>query len=301
MRVLVTGAAGLLGREVVAQLAAGGWQVRAYDRKPLAPEDAGAGGAGRADEFRCGDLLDPGQAAQAVAGMDAVVHAAALPSPALGTEQEVFTVNVEVAQRVLSAAGHAGVRRIVYVSSLSALGLAWSSRYRPPREIPVTEEHPFVGEDVYGLSKHLGEVVAQTVARRDDATVVSLRFPFLGTGERLTRFLRQVHEDPGGFCRGELWGWLDTRDAARAVEAALNRPLTGYHTVNITAPDTSSLLPSRELLRRYHPTLAAERAPEGFGTLFSTRRAEELLDFAARYSWRNDGQGTAGDGLYFPT
>ena len=278
MRVLVTGAAGLLGREVVAVLARGGWRVRAHDRRILPSE---------ADEFLCGDLLDAEQAARAVAGMDAVVHAAALPSPSQGSEQEVFTVNVEAAHRVLSAAGHAGVRRIVHVSSLSALGLAWSSRYRAPREIPITEQHPFVGEDVYGLSKHLGEVVAQTVARRDGATVVSLRFPFLGTGERLQQLLRHVHENPGGFCRGELWGWLDTRDAARAVEAALNRPLTGYQTVNVTALDTSSLLPSRELVHRYHPTLPAELAPEGFGTLFSLRLAEELLGFTARYGWRD--------------
>ena len=282
MRVLVTGAVGLLGREVVTQLAAGGWSVRAHDRTPLPP-----GLPAAADEFHCGDLLDPDQAAKAVEGMDAVVHAAALPSPSLGTEQEVFTVNVEAAQRVLSAAGHAGVRRIVNVSSLSALGLTWSAHYRPPLELPVTEQHPFVGENVYGLSKYLGEVVAETIARRDEATVVSLRFPFLGTGPRLQRLLELVSEDPGGTSSTELWAWLDTRDAARAVQAALEQPLTGYQVFNITAPDTTSLLPSRELVRRYHPTLPAEQAPEGFGTLFSTRRAEESLGFAARYSWRD--------------
>jgi nucleoside-diphosphate-sugar epimerase len=136
-------------------------------------------------------------------------------------------LNVMSAYQVLDAAGRAGVPRIVYISSLSALGFAFAEHAVSPERIPVTEEHPVVAEDVYGLSKHLGEGIANSVALRTGSTVVSLRFPFLGHGARLRRHLDLIHADPG-IERGGMWGWLDTRDAARAVEAALTRPLTGH-------------------------------------------------------------------------
>ncbi|WP_042394481.1 NAD-dependent epimerase/dehydratase family protein [Streptacidiphilus carbonis] len=282
MRVLVTGAGGTLGSEVVAHLTALGWSVRAHDRTP--PQEAAPGPAAAA-ETACGELLDPGHARTVVSGMDAVVHAAALPSPGAGTEQEVFSNNVMAAYQVLGAAGRAGVPRIVYVSSLSALGMAWSVQDRSPTEIPVTEAHPCLAEDVYGLSKRLGELIAETVSRRWGSTVVSLRFPFLGSGDRLRAHLRHVQADPGRD-RGALWSWLDTRDAARGIAAALTRPLTGHHLINLVAPDTTATRPTRELLARYHPSAPLDHAPDGFGTPYATGPATRLLGFTTIHGWR---------------
>jgi len=291
VRVLVTGAAGTLGREVVAHLATLGWAVRADDRVPLDPATA--------DEVSTGDLLDPEHARALVAGMSAVVHVAAIPSPIPGAEQEIFTNNVLSAYQVLDAAGRAGVPRIVYVSSLSALGFAYSQRGASPERVPVTEAHPFAAEDVYGLSKHLGERIARTVALHSGSTVVSLRFPFLGHGERLRKHLAFVHADPGAD-RGGLWSWLDTRDAARAVQAALTRELTGHQLVDVVAPDTTSLLPTAELLRRYHPSSVLTEPVNGFDTPFRTTRSRELLGFTPIHGWRDlaagaDAAGTAAD------
>jgi nucleoside-diphosphate-sugar epimerase len=278
VKVLVTGAAGTLGREVVAHLSSLGWSVRADDRMPLDP--------GPADEVGTGDLLDPEHARAIVAGMSAVVHVAAIPAPLRGAEQEIFTNNVLSAFQVLDAAGRAGVPRIVYVSSLSALGFAYSERGASPQRVPVTEEHPFVAEDVYGLSKYLGEGIATSVALKSGSTVVSLRFPFLGHGRRLRAHLANVHADPARDRRG-LWSWLDTRDAARAVEAALTRPLTGHHLVDVVAPDTTSLVPTAELLRRYHPDTVLAEPIEGFSTPFSTVRSREVLGFTPIHGWRD--------------
>jgi nucleoside-diphosphate-sugar epimerase len=276
MKILVTGAAGMLGGAVVAHLRSLGWTVRAHDLSPLDPAQA--------DEVVTGDLRDPELAHQLVDGMAAVVHAAAIPSPR-PDEQAVFTNNVMSAYQVLDAAGRAGVQRIVYVSSLSVLGFAYSFHRSSPEFAPVTETHPYVSEDVYGLSKHIGERIAITTSLRWGATVVSLRFPFLGSGERLRRHLDHVRESPGDD-RG-LWAWLDTRDAARAIEAALTRPLTGHHLINVVAPDTTALESTAELLRRYHPSSALAEPLEGFATPFSTQRSRELLGFTAAYSWRS--------------
>lgn len=286
MKVLVTGAAGTLGREVVAHLTTLGWSVRADDRMPLDP--------GPADEVGTGDLLDPEHARAIVAGMSAVVHVAAIPAPLRGAEQEIFTNNVMSAYQVLDAAGRAGVPRIVYVSSLSALGFAYSDHGASPQQVPVTEEHPFVAEDVYGLSKHLGERIAQSVALASGSTVVSLRFPFLGHGERLRHHLANVRADPGHDRRG-LWGWLDTRDAARAVEAAITSPLTGHELFNVVAPDTTSVVPTAELLHKYHPDSVLTEPVEGCRTPFSTVRSRELLGFTPIHAWRGNpaGEGAA--------
>ena len=279
MKVLVTGAAGTLGREVVAHLSANGQSVRADDRVPLDPASAA--------EVSSGDLLSPEHARAIVAGTSAVVHIAAIPSPMPGRSQEVFSNNVLSAYQVLTAAGDAGVPRIVYVSSLSALGFAYAKREASPEQVPVTEAHPFVAEDVYGLSKYLGEGIAQTTALKSGSTVVSLRFPFLGHGARLKGHLGWVDEDPGRD-RGGLWGWLDTRDAARAIEAALTRELTGHQLIQVVAPDTTSSIPTEELLRRYHPNSVLTRPVSGFETVFSTERSRELLGFTAIHGWRED-------------
>jgi nucleoside-diphosphate-sugar epimerase len=278
VKVLVTGAGGTLGALVTAQLIAAGRQVRAHDRVPL--------GNCRASEAIVGDLGDRDHVAELVEGVDAVVHAAANPSPLGDTEERIFANNVDSAYHVLDAAGRAKVGRIVYISSASALGLAWSKRGAAPVSVPVTEEHPYLGDDVYGLTKQIGEAVAATTSRRWDVATVALRFPFLGSGERLQRHLRPIREDPG-VDRGGLWGWLDTRDAARAVLAALSVPLSGYHLVNVTAPDTSSAMPTRELLARYHPDTVVERELGEFETLFSIDRSRELLGFTAKHGWRN--------------
>jgi nucleoside-diphosphate-sugar epimerase len=176
MKILVTGAAGALGSAVVAHLTSLGWSVRAHDLVPITDSTA--------SEVVTGDLRDPGQVLPLVDGMAGVVHAAAIPSPR-PDEQAVFTNNVLSAYQVLDASGRAGVPRIVYISSLSALGFAFSEHHASPESVPVTEDHPFVAEDVYGLSKYVGEQIARTTALRWGTTVVSLRFPFLGSGERL--------------------------------------------------------------------------------------------------------------------
>lgn len=277
MKVLVTGAGGTLGEYVVEQLAAEGWSVRAHDRaRP---------GTSAADDVVTGELLDRAQVETVVTGVDAVVHAAAIPSPLGGTEDEVFRNNVDSVYNVLYAAGQAGVRRIVNISSASAVGLAWSKRGLSPVSVPVTEEHPYVGEDVYGLSKQIGELVADTASRRWDCSVVSLRFPFIGTGERQRVHFEPIHADPG-VDRAGLWAWLDTRDAARAVGAALTANTVGHQVINVAAPDTVSLLPTRELLRRYHPETRIDRELGEFETLFDLRRAGELLDFTPEHGWR---------------
>lgn len=266
MKVLVTGAKGTLGTEVVAHLRGLGHDVRAHDRDQ-------------------GDLRDQDVVASVLSGMDAVVHSAAIPEPVSHPPHETFGNNVETTFHVLNLAGAAGIRRVVSISSASAFGFAWSALGAAPAKVPVTDGHPYVGDDVYGLSKQVGELMAATASRAWDMTVVSLRFPFIGAGSRLTRHLGPIHADPS-VDRNGLWAWIHTADAARAVAAALVAEVSGAPVLTVTATDTTALAQSEDLVRRFLPASVVTRALTGFETLFDVGGAYDLLGFRPEHGWR---------------
>ena len=285
--VLVTGAAGGIGRFVVAELVRAGLTVLAADRVEWDAPGCGA--------RLTGDLRDPafvtecftGPAAAAVGGVTAVVHMGAIPAPGIVREHETLLFNAGPAYLVHTEAGRHGVRRIVASSSFSAVGLAWADRDQSPHYVPVDERHPRLTVDSYGLSMSITEEIAAFTTRRFAVSTVCLRFPFVGTGERLRHRLDEVHRDPAGN-RRELWAWVDTRDVARAVHAALTVDLEGHHVLNIAAPDTTALEPTRELLARHHPDTVVRGELGNHEGLIDTRLADELLGFTPKYGWRHD-------------
>jgi nucleoside-diphosphate-sugar epimerase len=109
VKVLVTGASGLLGRAVAAEILAAGHEVRTFQRRA-----SGLPGAGDC----LGSLTEPADVAQAVAGQDAIVHLAAKVSLA-GDPAEFDRVNVGGTRALVDAATDSGVGSLVYVSSPS--------------------------------------------------------------------------------------------------------------------------------------------------------------------------------------
>lgn len=121
-RVLVTGAAGFLGRHLVAQLARQGRMVRAFDLAfdpPLDPLEAPAHPG--AVEPRIGSVTNPDDVAAAVQGMDGVIHAAAIAHLWRRDPADFERVNVMGTRRLMEAARAAGLRCAVHVSSCVSL------------------------------------------------------------------------------------------------------------------------------------------------------------------------------------
>lgn len=283
--VLVTGAAGGIGRVVVPALAEAGYRVVATDRAPF--------DAPSADVALVGDSRDPAfveSALRAGGGpgtplVDGVVHLAAIASPGQVPDDETFTQNVQGAFCVLDGAGRAGVRVAVAASSFSAYGYPWAGRHLSPAYVPIDEAQEPVAVDAYALSKLAGEQVGAYVTRRYGMSATLLRLPFVGTGDRLREAVYRAHRDPGA-SRQDLWTWLDTRDAAGVVRAVLGSGVAGHHVVNVAAPDTTSDLPTAELLARYHPGSRVARPLEGFASVIDTTAARELFGFEPVHSWR---------------
>jgi nucleoside-diphosphate-sugar epimerase len=271
-RTLVTGAAGMLGRAVLDVLAARGIPATA-----LVLDDPGDLSA---DRVVTGDAGDPEVVRRALAGVDAVIHLAAIPAPTLGTPMEVFGGNTRATFAVLTEAGHAGVRRAVIASSMSVLGLAWAPRPLSPAYLPVDEQLPLQVADPYALSKQTDEATAAMAWLRYGLSVTALRLPFLGGDDRLTQRLKEHTEAPE---RGaaELWSYLHTADAATACLLALTAPPPGAHTVFVVAPQTLAPYPTEELLDRFHPGVPRRTRFPGRAVPVALDAGRRLLGFTA--------------------
>ncbi|MFI6297178.1 NAD-dependent epimerase/dehydratase family protein [Nonomuraea sp. NPDC050790] len=274
-RVLVTGVSGSLGRATA--------DLLAHRRIPVTGLDLRHPGGTAVDRMVVGSAGDAGAVRQALAGVDAVIHLAALPAPVLGTPEEVFCGNTRATFVVLEEAGIAGVRRAAIASSMSALGLAWADRPLHPAYVPVDERIPLQVEDPYGLSKEVDELTAAMMTRRHGMATVALRFPRLGGPEdKLRRTAGEWALDPGAGAK-ELWSYLDVRDAARAAWLAISRPVRGHHVVTVAAPNTLATRPTEELLDTFHPETERRAELAGRAAPVDLDAAERLLGFKAEH------------------
>jgi dihydroflavonol-4-reductase len=220
---LVTGGTGFVGANVARELVAAGETVRVLarpggDRRAL---------DGVAVEFVEGDLLDPASLRRAVRGVRTVYHVAAdyrlwAPDPSV-----LYRTNVDGTRAVLEAAGEAGVGRIVYTSSVGALGIPKDGR-------PGTEDTPVSLADMVGdykRSKFLGEQVALELARRGLPVVVVNPSAPVGPWDVKPTPTGQMIVD---FMRGRMIATVDTglnvvhvRDVARGHLLAAERGKPG--------------------------------------------------------------------------
>lgn len=145
MRTLVTGGAGFIGSHLVDLLVEGGHEVGVLVRPG---EQAGELPRGKVRMFE-GEVHDAGAVRAAAAGADVVYHLAARTDLA-GSSLEDYDVNARGTELVLAAARNAQCRRIVFFSSMLAVGLTG-------RKDPIDEQSTDESPSWYGRSKRLGE------------------------------------------------------------------------------------------------------------------------------------------------
>ncbi|MGJ6963736.1 NAD-dependent epimerase/dehydratase family protein [Streptosporangium sp. G11] len=311
-RVLVTGAAGHVGRAVLDLLARENVAVTALVLPPGGASGAGSpgdgargggssGGAGGtggtggappddhvidelpADRVVVGDARDPAAVAEAMKGADGVIHLAALPSPRLGTPEDVFTGNARATFVVLEEAGRRGVRNAVIASSYAIGGLPFAVRPMSPPYLPVDVATPLRITDPYALSKQADEATAAMMALRHRMTTVALRLPYVGdAAHRLPAMAARYARTPE-VGAADMWSYLDIRDAARALLLSLSVAVPGSHVLYVAAPETLTSLPTERLLDLYHPEVPRRRRFPGRTVPIDLEPASALLGFTARH------------------
>lgn len=278
MRIAVTGSSGKLGSVVVRELRDHGHEVIGLDI-------AGERGPG----FVQVDLTDYGQVIDALTsvgdrhdGFDAIAHLAAIPAPGIRSDVATFHNNMVVTFNVLWAAVRSGIRRIAYASSETVLGLPFDV---PPPYVPVDEEYPPRPESVYSLVKVLEERMATELVRwYPDLSISALRFSNVMWPDDYAEF-PSFDADPRAR-KWNLWGYIDARDGAQAVERALDAAIPGFEAYVIAAADTVMSRSNDELLAEVFPDVLRHASVGEHTTLLGIDKARRMLGYEPRHTWR---------------
>jgi nucleoside-diphosphate-sugar epimerase len=283
MKIAVTGGSGKAGRAVVRDLLEHGHEVLNIDVVPSTDSRSPDSPA----PFLIADLTDFGQALEALSGgerlpgIEAVVHLAAIPSPVHATPDRVFRTNITSTHTVFAAAARLGLKRVVWASSETTLGLPFD---QPPDYAPIDERHELRPESSYALSKVLGEEMARQFHRWSQIPFVGLRFSNVMERADYERF-PSYWDDPQ-LRKWNLWGYVDESHVAQSVRLALEADVAGAEAFIIAAADTVMKRPSRELMAEVFPGVPVADGVDEHGTLLGIDKARAMLGYSPDFTWR---------------
>jgi UDP-glucose 4-epimerase len=215
LRVLVTGGSGFVGRHTVSRLQARGDDVRVVDL--VQTPDPGV-------ECLVGDLRDPDVVAEAVTGVDAIVHLAALTSvlQSVNDPHGVYETNVKATEYLLEGARTNNVGRFVFASTNAVVGNVGRTS--------IDEQSTLRPLTPYGATKAAAEMLMSAYSASYGITTVALRFTNIyGAGMQLkdsviARLMRAAMSNGGIEIYGDgeqLRDYLYVTDAAGAIELGL--------------------------------------------------------------------------------
>ncbi|GAA1995448.1 NAD-dependent epimerase/dehydratase family protein [Microbacterium ulmi] len=289
-RFLVTGGAGRLGRSVVQALAEAGHDVVSVDRVQA---------AGLPARQVVHDLRDAESTAELFAEHrpDAVVHLAGIAVPFSAPDDVTFQTNTSLSLAVLTAARETGVGAVLISSSPTVIGYGAPSGWEPTA-LPIDEEHPLAPWNAYALAKVAIEELVQSVVRADTPLRVGVFRPcyvvspeeWLGAATQQGHTIRERLDDPA-LAAVSLFNYIDARDAGDFVLAWLTQPDAAPNgsVFFVAAADSLVREPVGDALARHVPAtarLAASLPPTA--PVFSSAKAERLLGWRARRSWRTE-------------
>lgn len=292
--ILVTGAAGQLGRRVVQLLLDKGYDVKGTDVVDY--EDSPT-------PFVEADLCDAEAVTKLLEGAEAVIHMGAIPGPGgpdqramdpayfvrEGTPRTLFDNNVRSTFNILLGAQEKSIRRVVFSSS--AFGMCWSHDPRAfvPLYLPLDEEHPMMPFEPYGLTKQVGECIAGMVTRRSNTSVASLRFTNVVHPEQQMHFPlpAPTPDDPTTLV---MWAYADPRDVAEAHVSALDADFDGHEAFLLAQPTTRFREPTAELIKRnFGDKMEIRGRLEGNASVLNTQKARRMLGLKLDHGWHRSG------------
>ncbi|ESW89523.1 dehydratase [Mesorhizobium sp. LSJC269B00] len=289
-RIMFTGGSGKAGRHVVQYLVEQGCQVLNIDTRPLDNPKV---------RTLITDITDSGQVFNALSSymglhefdpslrpqpVDAVVHFAAIPRIMMTTDNEAFRINAMGTYNVIEAAVKLGIPKVVIASSETTYGVVFANEPRDPKYFPLDEEYDVDPMDSYALSKVVNEHTARAFAQRNGTDIYALRIGNVIEPHEYSLFPKWF-ADPG-FRKRIAWSYVDARDLGQITLRAVETDGLGFQVFNAANDDTSSDLPTAELLKRFYPDVPVKADLGEYETLLSNRKARDMLGFRPEHSWR---------------
>jgi nucleoside-diphosphate-sugar epimerase len=280
LQILVTGAAGKVGRAAVAALRAA--KHRVIETDWVVPADRPE--IVRLDAADFGDVMGALSGIDVVSGkIDAVLHLAGIPRPGPAPDHRIFMNNTSSTYAVFSAAARLGITKIVWASSETLLGLPLDT---PPPYAPLDEETPLQPNWSYALSKLMGEQMADQFCRWHPAlSIISLRFSNVFAGADYN-MIPKIQDKPERR-KFNLWGYVDASDCGEACRLALEANLPGHHPLIIAAADNIAGHDSRALMEQHFPGVAIKGDVQGEASLLSSALAQQKIGYVPKVSWRD--------------
>jgi nucleoside-diphosphate-sugar epimerase len=277
MRILVTGAAGKLGSQVVAALVGAGHDVRATDVRFRAD---------LAVPLRPANLLDEHALYPLLEGTDALVHLGNHPNRFAGpSPQCLLAENTSMNANAFFAAIDSGVKQIVFASSVQVM-IPIESLAGPPYRVPYLpldgQAPADPGLNPYALSKQLAEDTLRVAARaKPELSLTSLRYPMLVGDWFRTRLAANGGRVPSDHLHlGEATAHLSFEDAARLVTHVLARPRPGYRQYFPAQSVDVRNVGARGLIERFYPGVALRRPLAAIDRLVDLDEVERDLGFS---------------------
>lgn len=277
-KIVVTGGSGRLGQFVIRDLLANGYQVLNLDRVP--PRE-------KLCTSWLADLRHSGDLFEAMRESYGVIHLGAYQAPNLAPDAETLSNNVSATYNVLRVAADVRVKKVVIASSTAAFGFIYAKNLWAPEYLPLDEDHPSKPQDSYGLSKVLGEHIADSiVAVHEDMTVSSLRFPGVNFDLSYESF-KERWRNPRSRTSG-FWTYIDARDAAMTCRLALEAKFTGHEVFIASAAKNCMIQPTIELIKKYLPHGAKIKKVSGtHWSCVDSAKARRMLGFKPQHLWQD--------------
>jgi len=274
MKVLVTGATGLIGSHITKVLHREGYEVVATGRKDR--DDLPV-------PIHRTDLSDWEQVRPMFDGVDAVIHMANPYGWTHADLNEGYLANLTVHSHVLEASRQAGVKRIIFASSVhSTSGILPDGDVLPdakPAYLPLDENIPPIHCNPYGISKICTDHALEYLSLAHGTTTISLRIPLVPTKMGIDSILAGTFR-PYRYACNDGFAYMAASDMAELNEALLRADLSG-HNVFFPASDKNMFQkPVLEVIDEHYADVPLRLPREEITSLVDLRRICEITGWA---------------------